>query len=308
MPNDAATSEKLQEAYRLIRKGQQQDAVRMLVPLVRAQPRNADAWWLLANALENNDQKLKAVQEVLKIRPDDTAAQKLYDRLAPRPSTPAAAASPASPMADDMPSDDIDLDDDDPFDEPEQPQRVRVHKARRSGSSPLTIILALIGLLTVISCAACLGIAVIGTPAITQVVNDIVQTVTFEPSFATLANLAVTAPAPQPMPTDMQKRGAIRLGETKQAVLDDFRDDSWTFSADANVHVIIELYSNDAALDPHLYLYDPSGKLIAENDDINGQDNRNSRLDLTLATSGLYTIRVGQFNGGGAYALSVREG
>jgi predicted transcriptional regulator len=298
MPNDAETSQQLQEAYRLIRKGQQQEAVRMLVPMVRAQPRNVDAWWLLANALENHDQKIKALQEVLKLRPDHEPAQKLYDRIV---------APPASVQASEaMPPDDFDLDADDPFAEPEQPPRVRVRRSR--GTSPVTIILALIGLLTVASCAACLAVVVIGAPGITKVVNDIVQTVTFEPSFATLANLAVTSPAPQAMPGDMQKRGALRLGETKQAILDDFRDDSWTFSADASQHVIIELYSNDVALDPHLYLYDPNGRQIAENDDIDGQNNRNSRLDLTLPTSGLYTIRVGQFNGGGAYALSVREG
>ena len=160
-------------------------------------------------------------------------------------------------------------------------------------------------------------ILAVSAPVITRVFNDVIGTVTYEPGFATLAQLAVTviapqtpgatAPASETLPTDLQKRGSIRVGETQQATLDAFKDDSWTFSADATEHVIIELYANDTGLDPHLYLYDPSGQLIADNDDIDNAENPNSRIDITLEQAGLYTIRVSKFSGGGLYALSLRE-
>jgi len=64
-------------------------------------------------------------------------------------------------------------------------------------------------------------------------------------------------------------------------------------------------FAVDPKLDPHLYLYDPSGKLIAENDDIDGGKNRNSRIEITLPSTGQYTIRISAFADGGAYKLTV---
>ena len=99
--------------------------------------------------------------------------------------------------------------------------------------------------------------------------------------------------------------GSITAGQTVQATVPTFQDDGWTFQASANEHVTIELDSADPALDPHLYLYGPDDKLVADNDDIDASNNRNSRLDLTLAQAGTYTIRVGKFSDGGAYKLTV---
>lgn len=303
-------SDRLREAYQLIREGNKPQAVRILVPIVRAEPDNADAWWLLANAVEKDDQKERALRQVLKLRPGDEAAQRMLDRLVP----PAAAAEDV--FAEDLPADgEYDVGDQDLFADAE-PQRVRVHKGR-GGSSPLTIILALIGLMTVISCAACVLVLAVSAPTVTRVFEDILGTVTYEPAFATLSFMAATAGAPTPnatiaapatLPADLQKRGSIHVGETKQETLAEFKDDSWTFSADAGEHVVIELYANDSALDPHLYLYDPTGALIADNDDIDNANNQNSRIDITLEQAGLYTIRVSKFSGGGLYALSLREG
>ena len=68
---------------------------------------------------------------------------------------------------------------------------------------------------------------------------------------------------------------------------------------------MIEVDAVDTKLDPHLYLYDPNGQLIAENDDIDGSNNRNARIDITLPSAGTYTIRVSAFADGGAYKLTL---
>jgi len=57
-------------------------------------------------------------------------------------------------------------------------------------------------------------------------------------------------------------------------------------------------------LDPVLELYDPSGVLVASND--NGPDGRNSRINYTATVTGTYKVMVRtKGSGGGAYTLQV---
>lgn len=71
----------LQEAYRLIRDNRKPDAMRILVPIVKADANNADAWWLLANAVPDPTQARRALEQVLRLRPGDEKAQKMLDRV-----------------------------------------------------------------------------------------------------------------------------------------------------------------------------------------------------------------------------------
>jgi hypothetical protein len=303
------SSEPLQEAYRLIREGSTQEAVRILVPLVRADPLNPDAWWLLANAVESTDQKRQALERVLKLRPADSAAQAMLDRLggpapakAPRPQrTPPPTPVPA---------------DDDEFTDVDALPTGRVKLRRSSPRSPLGFILALVGLLTVVSCGICIVITAVSLPSITIFVQQVVLTVTFEPNFGTLAALATpgvrsavvaTAVPSDTLPTNLQIQGSVQNGQVTQNSVVPYKDDGWTYQADANEHIVIEVDAVDPKLDPHLYLYDPQRKLIAENDDMDGSSNRNSRIDITLPSAGTYTIRVSAFADGGAYKLTLES-
>ena len=45
-----AMRNQLEQAYNLIQNDRLDDAVGLLRPIVRADPNNPDAWWLLANA------------------------------------------------------------------------------------------------------------------------------------------------------------------------------------------------------------------------------------------------------------------
>lgn len=71
-----------------------------------------------------------------------------------------------------------------------------------------------------------------------------------------------------------------------------------------------------SALDPWLYVYSPSGGLVAENDDGNyggpgcdmymGNESRlNSRVTFTAITTGSYRFEANVFGGNGAYTLTV---
>ncbi|NDJ60869.1 MAG: tetratricopeptide repeat protein, partial [Chloroflexi bacterium] len=71
----------LQQAYALIKAGQKQEAAALLVPLIRTNPSNVDAWWLLANAVDDENQMGAALEQMLKLRPDDARARRKLARL-----------------------------------------------------------------------------------------------------------------------------------------------------------------------------------------------------------------------------------
>ncbi|MDZ4764210.1 MAG: tetratricopeptide repeat protein [Chloroflexota bacterium] len=96
-----SVSDDLQRAYQLIKAGKKDEATKLLIPIVRADNDNADAWWLLANAVPKADQARNALKQFVKLRPDDERARNLIEQLEPAPIKPAA--TPASTTFDDDP-------------------------------------------------------------------------------------------------------------------------------------------------------------------------------------------------------------
>ncbi len=78
---------------------------------------------------------------------------------------------------------------------------------------------------------------------------------------------------------------------------------SVTVPAGQNVTVTM----NSPILDPYLYVLDPAGEVVAENDD---HDNLNSRVDFVPAAAGAYTVVATTFEAGdtGAYVIRTRVG
>src|SRR5206468_9932980 len=139
-------------------------------------------------------------------------------------------------------------------------------KPRRARRSPLAFILALIGVLTVVSCGICILVTAISAPSISTFVQQIVLTVTYQPDFGTLAYLATpgaqsalrsTQAAPDTLPRDLQMEGSAQNGQVTQNTVDTFRDDGWTYCADANEHVAIHVDAAAPKLDPHPTIYTP---------------------------------------------------
>lgn len=75
----------MQQAFQLIKAGRKQDAVKLLVPLLKQDKNNVNAWWLMANALEDKDKKEKALEAVLRLKPDHTAAKEMLAQMKPPP-------------------------------------------------------------------------------------------------------------------------------------------------------------------------------------------------------------------------------
>ncbi len=100
----------------------------------------------------------------------------------------------------------------------------------------------------------------------------------------------------------VEARGSL---SARDAVLEDgSRYDPYSFYGGGGQQVIIYLASQD--FDPYLILLDPQGRRIYENDDISRSD-RNSRLIVTLPTSGTYTAIANSYEAGknGRYFIKV---
>ena len=65
-------NEQLDNAYKLIKSGQKQEAIELLEPLIRENRDNEDAWWMLANATNDVAAKRNALNNVLRLTSNDT--------------------------------------------------------------------------------------------------------------------------------------------------------------------------------------------------------------------------------------------
>lgn len=299
-----STQQDLQRAYELIKAGKKAEAEALLLPILKADESNANAWWLLSNAVSGPGETREALEQVLRLRPGDAKAQKMLDDLNRR-----------------HPADEFPMQEE--FGDlgaagssiwgselAEKPKRGRgelaVRKSSSGGSNPLLIVLAVVGVLALIGCGLCfilptLGISLFGQQIaetiLTAIPEDFMLTITAMPggSFTQTGNLNL--------------RGGIEYGQTVQGTIRGTDDDGWSFSGTAGDRVIIEVNATDDDLDPHVFLLDPSDKQIGYNDDIDFGTNRNSRIEVTLPATGTYTIRVGEiFDGSGSYELILRRG
>ncbi|CAN5827667.1 hypothetical protein BH23CYA1_BH23CYA1_16430 [soil metagenome] len=100
-------------------------------------------------------------------------------------------------------------------------------------------------------------------------------------------------------------QGALTTGD---AVLEDGSlYDEYTFAGSSGQQITISLISQD--FDPYLILLDPQGRRIGENDDVS-RNNRNSRLVITLPSTGTYTAVANSYESGktGQYEIKIEAG
>src|SRR5512140_2719130 len=94
---DDSTASKLQTAYALIKAGQNDQAGKILIPLVRANPDVVDGWFLLGHAANNPQEKIRCFEQVLSLDPANQPAQKQLARLlAPQTDSPSIDAKPVA--------------------------------------------------------------------------------------------------------------------------------------------------------------------------------------------------------------------
>jgi hypothetical protein len=125
------------------------------------------------------------------------------------------------------------------------------------------------------------------TTTTTTVVPTTTTTTTVVPTTTTTTTVVPTTTTIPVTTTTLYSRslGLITTNNSYTAALNVGSRDAWMFTGVMAGELIVRLTSSD--LDVHLRVYDPSGKLIGDNDNTAGT---NSYLKLILCTNGEYTI------------------
>ena len=159
-------SEQLNQAYKLIKEGQKQEAIELLEPLIREDRNNEDAWWMLANATNDEAAKRNALNNVLRLTSNETRKTKAETLLQ---------------QLDDPFDFDIDVDVPASSGLSAYQELDDVPQKKSGGLSCATISLILVGIIGVCACA---GIFAIGSSA-----GGIMQAVTYPQSYNNTGSL-----------------------------------------------------------------------------------------------------------------------
>lgn len=276
---------RLSQAVDYIQAGNLERAMRLASAVIQEDKTNVDAWWVMANSLEEDGKILSALRNVVRLNPDHQEARQWMVELEAARMTrfnedkePEWIAQFA--LAKEFNQVALDAADDgsNPFEDGASVggnKKKRVSKAK-SGNN---LALAILGLLIILVIAG-LGFFIIMQGRSNK--DD------FE-SFRTL-------------PSTIQM-GTIGFGQTVSGTLSDgFTDHSWTFFGEDGVRIILE---TNSSVDTAIRLFNSSGEQIAYADDI-ADDNVNALMDMTLPASGTYTVVVESWSTGGDYQLILR--
>lgn len=72
--------ERLKQAYELLKQGQRPPALTLIMQVIREDRDNADAWYLLAVARNNANEKREALEQTLRLNPNHQAAQRMQQK------------------------------------------------------------------------------------------------------------------------------------------------------------------------------------------------------------------------------------
>ncbi len=80
----ADANQQLRQAFTLMKQGNRREAIAIVQSVLKQDRNNASAWWLLANLLDDEDRKRKALDRVLALEPTHKGANEMMDKLAPK--------------------------------------------------------------------------------------------------------------------------------------------------------------------------------------------------------------------------------
>lgn len=272
------TRGQLQQVYQLIKTGQNQEAIDILRPILTVDPNNADAWWLMANAATEPAEQRAALNRVLLLRPDHKQAQEKLNAL-----------ETAQEFR---------------FDEPEKPKRdfpsssPLIVQPAKSGTNPILIILAVVGLIALLVCGACFVIATQGATLFGQVIATLAESVTTLPGGSFPQDLSDIS--------NLDQNGGINRGDSLQGQVNSpFDEEGYTFVGETGQTISISVETSDSDFLPQVALYDPSGALVESDSAFSFDSSLDAQITTRLPSSGTYTIVVSGFVSEGRFTLRV---
>lgn len=288
----------LRQAAARLKAGDRRGAVGLLTDIVRQDKDNADAWLLLANALDQPKRIHQALDQVERLRPGDARAAVMRARLeGPGSSGPLTMEDPFA-ILDEGPivRPAMRRDEDDPFAGIEargllkregvvsaqaasKPVVSKPTVPARSSSATNIAVLFAVGTL-IISAAVAIFI------------------------FASASQSSSGGGAR----CNNSPCGSLAVGQRGRGQLSPEQTHEWTFTGQAGQRLSLEANAAAPRVDPVVAVYGPDGALIAENDDIDLSVSRNARVDIVLPASGTYRAVVRTWDGaGGAYETYLYE-
>ncbi|MGD2027207.1 MAG: hypothetical protein PVI99_05265, partial [Anaerolineales bacterium] len=93
----------LKQAADLIRAGEKRDAREILIEVLREDPGNAQAWFMLSYAAQKTDKKIYALQQTLRLAPDYEKALNRLKKLGGEPPAPDTINTPEGPASEPEP-------------------------------------------------------------------------------------------------------------------------------------------------------------------------------------------------------------
>ena len=324
------TRPQLEQAYGYLKEGKRDQARALLEPIINAEPDNVDAWWLMAMTVTTPTEKLNALQNVLRIKPDHANARRVLDGLeaqmpafgmeedpfaTPGPTAPfGTPASPASPVSYVPPAGSQIGESDDPFALPPamttQPasvsgqrvggnlpaQAMPVPRPPAANSGTNRLVYVLIGLIVATVCI-CVGCAALLGGSLATVFNN--------PTFQAVLGTGFTMfEAPDRLPSGAGNQGAINPNQTRTAQLDPLEQHVWKYQGRSGEQITITVNTESSTFNAFIGVYNASGKLVSKS--AAGRTGRTASLASTLPADGTYSILVGGLGGNfGTYSIQV---
>ena len=81
----AMAQDQLKRAYALYKGGETNQASMIVRGVLREDPQNAYAWWLMSHLVNDQEKVIKSLERVVKINPNHTKAREKLTRLKNQP-------------------------------------------------------------------------------------------------------------------------------------------------------------------------------------------------------------------------------
>ncbi len=265
----------LRRAYELIKEGREQEAIDIIEPLIRFDPDNGDAWWLLANATEDAESKRNALNNVLRLSDNPTRVEKAQQMLRILNTS-----QPEADIFEDFGSFD------DSYGTPVKrsgempPQQAPIIVKERGGGVGRGCCMGCLGIIGVLVVISCIGVFALATLAPRV----------FEEGFDFL-----TIPAE----SEYRDGGALEPGQFVEGEVRDSDDRiGYLYSTTRAENVNIRIETPSGAIPPLVFVYNrESGQLMQSNWSMETSTGVNglAEFDTTFPSAGEYLIVVRPF-------------
>lgn len=284
----------LERAYDLIKQGREPVAIEIIEAIIKLEPDNDDAWWLLANASKDTQTQKNALEAVLDIGTNPIREAKATEMLRVLEQH-----SPINQAQDEFDDSEFYFASDEPVvsaprrkpalksehevvrDE-RRDSRVEKRSRRRGGGCGGCIAGCFrMGCMAIILLAICGGLIGFG---ISRTAGNVFE-----------------------LPQEYGVQGALAFEEPQSVLIGADQTHYWTYDGTAGTTLKLHITSDSGDIAPPLILFSPSGEFLTTINSFSFGDSTENRLSYTLKEDGLHVIVVPAFAGlaEGTYTLEV---